>query len=44
MKTEIVEQDGLFILRNKKSGEELDVYETMEEAEANQVDAEDYCE
>ena len=43
MKTEIIEEDGIFVLKCKESGEELDVFPTKKEAEEAQPDAEDYC-
>ena len=45
MKTEIVEEDGLWILKCKDSGEELDVFTTKEDAEKAQKDdnIESYC-
>lgn len=43
MKTEIVEQDGLWIIKCKSTGEEMNVYPSHEEALADQSDAELYC-
>lgn len=38
MKTEIIEEDGIFVLRCKESVKELDVFKTREEAEEAQQD------